>query len=147
MELHDGEFMTAKDKALVLKQWERFLKNGLRQQDFSDRLYKHLSLHCMFIAHFDRYGFYATYFENPDDTVRFLGQFDADTGYGSVEYGRSDLWMKGPDHADVNGAMCDVFARYKDALYAALKVAAKAKDLGRAKALLEKHGISITVPQ
>ncbi len=61
MELHDTEFMTAKDKALVLKQWERFLKNGLRQQDFSDRLYKHLSLHCMFIAHFDRYGFYATY--------------------------------------------------------------------------------------
>jgi molybdopterin-guanine dinucleotide biosynthesis protein A len=43
--------------------------------------------------------------------------------------------------------MCAVFARYKEALYTALKAAAKAKDLGRAKALLEKHGISITIPQ
>src|SRR5207245_10219143 len=47
----DAEFMSAREKALVLKAWVRFLKNGLREEDFSDRLYTHLINHCSFIAH------------------------------------------------------------------------------------------------
>ena len=47
----DAEFMSARDKELVLKAWLRFLKNGLRFEDFSKRLYEHLHLHCSFIAH------------------------------------------------------------------------------------------------
>ena len=72
----DAEFMSTREKALVLKAWVRFLKNGLRPEDFSDRLYTHLMLHCSFIAHYNRAGFYATYFENGEDTRRFLSQFD-----------------------------------------------------------------------
>src|SRR5438128_12214856 len=71
----DSEFMSAREKALVLKAWVRFLKNGLRSEDFSDRLYKHLVNHCGFIAHYSRAGCYATYFENGEDTTRLRSQF------------------------------------------------------------------------
>ena len=72
----DSEFMSAREKLLVQKAWVRFLKNGLRREDFSDRLYMHLINHCSFIAHYNRVGFYATYFENGEDTTRFLAQFE-----------------------------------------------------------------------
>lgn len=83
----DAEFMMAREKTLVLKTWVRFPKNGLRFADFSDRLYRHLTLHCSFIAHYNRLGFYQTYFENGGDAVRFLGQFDKRGELRSVEYG------------------------------------------------------------
>ena len=67
----DAQFMSAREKLLVLKTWVRFLKNGLQEKDFSDRLYKHLINHCSFIAHYNRAGYYATYFENGEDTKRF----------------------------------------------------------------------------
>ena len=63
MELTDTNFMTAKEKAQVLRQWERFLKGGCQAKDFTEALYHHLMQHCMFIAHYDRGGFYATYFQ------------------------------------------------------------------------------------
>ena len=68
----DAEFMSAREKELALKAWVRFLKHGLRREDFTRRLYEHLHLHCGFIAHYNLLGFYTTYFENGADTVRFL---------------------------------------------------------------------------
>src|SRR5437867_6119728 len=56
----DARFMSAREKDLALKAWVRFLKHGLRFADFSDRLYRHLTLHASFIAHYDRAGFFAT---------------------------------------------------------------------------------------
>jgi hypothetical protein len=75
-EFRDTEFMGAREKELVLKSWVRFLKHGLRYEDFSRRLYEHLHVHCLFIAHYDRAGFYRTYFSNGEDTALFLSQFD-----------------------------------------------------------------------
>ena len=66
----DSEFMTVRDKELVLAQWRRFVERGFNFEHFTDRLYKHLTLHCSFIAHFDRSGFYSTYFENPEATIQ-----------------------------------------------------------------------------
>src|SRR5438132_10215397 len=83
----DSEFMSAREKLLVQKAWVRFLKNGLREEDFSDRLYKYLINHCGFIAHYSRAGYYTTYFENGEDTTRFLSQFDKRGECRSVEYG------------------------------------------------------------
>lgn len=34
----DVEFMTTKDKVLILKTWDRFLRNGLLIKDFTKRL-------------------------------------------------------------------------------------------------------------
>ena len=105
----DVEFMSAKDKELVLKQWLTFLKYGCRYEHFTRRLYDHLTLHCSFIAHFDRRGFYNTYFTSVDGRRKFFSQFDLLHGGGvSVEYG-GVMWRKEGDYADINTAMCEEF--------------------------------------
>jgi hypothetical protein len=61
----DEPFMSGKEKEVVLNAWTRFLKNGCKFHDFTDALYRHLTLHCSFIAHYDRRGFYEFYFATP----------------------------------------------------------------------------------
>jgi len=103
IELKDVTFMTAQDKARVLRQWEGFLKGGLRWEQFHRALYEHLHLHCGFIAHCNRQGFYATYFENGEDTLAFLDYFINDS-YESADY------------ADLKQAMNEVVKRYEPQL-------------------------------
>lgn len=95
MTMTDTEFMKAADKELVLKQWRLFLRKlleaDLEQQTgadygyfpssldkpFTDRLYKHLSLHCGFVAHFNRRGFLAARFGSSEairETIQQLEQ-------------------------------------------------------------------------
>jgi indole-3-glycerol phosphate synthase len=136
----DAEFMSAREKALVLKAWVRFLKNGLRWEDFSDRLYKHLSLHCSFIAHYNRAGFYATYFENGEDTTRFLSQFDKRGECRSVEYGGS--WFDG-EYEDLRIAMVEEASEYIPTLIDQASGKAKAADLAEVRRLASKHGFKI----
>ena len=134
----DGEFMSARQKELVLKAWVRFLKHGLRFADFTKRLYDHLILHCSFIAHFDRGGFYRTYFESGEETARFLSQFDNRGECRSVEYGGG--WMQG-DYADLNRAMVEEAAPYIPALIESAHESQRETDLAEAKRLLAKHGL------
>jgi len=108
----DAKFMTAKEKQRVLRAWERFLKNGLQFQHFTKALYNHLIQHCSFIAHYDRHGFFRTYFVNPEDTKGFLDQFDRSKGCVSVEYG-DNYWIRDSnsvckEYYDINNAMVDV---------------------------------------
>ena len=72
--------MTAVEKEKVLRSWERFLSSGCSKAQFSKALYRHLTMHCSFIAHYDIHGFYSTYFEEGEDTVNFLSQFDNRNG-------------------------------------------------------------------
>ena len=98
----DAEFMTACKKRLVLVNWKRFLKHGLKQTHFTLRLYNHLHLHCGFIAHYNIQGFYATYFESGADTVEFFKRFcDA----------AAHCWAA--DYKDLNSAMLEVYQTYK----------------------------------
>jgi hypothetical protein len=138
----DSEFMSTREKALVLKAWVRFLKNGLRREDFPDRLYTHLTNHCSFIAHYDRAGFYATYFENGEDTTRFLSQFDDRGECRSVEYGDS-WWCNKGDYEDVNGAMIEEAVRYIPALLEQASAKARESDLAEARRLAAKYGFKI----
>ena len=71
----DAQFMTAREKELVLKDWERFLRHGLARAQFTKRLYEHLHLHCGFIAHYNIHGFYSEYFEAGQDTEWFFEHF------------------------------------------------------------------------
>ena len=105
----DAQFMTAEDKRLTLKAWATFIKHGFQFKHFSNRLYDHLIQHCSFIAHYNRLGFYDTYFNRPVDTLKFLTQFDRDLGCVSVEYGY-DGWCKDSDYIDLAKAMVDVLA-------------------------------------
>src|SRR5712692_5431618 len=139
-EFRDAKFMSAREKELVLKAWVRFVRNGLRFEDFTRRLYEHLHLHCQFIAHYDRAGFYRTFFENGEDTIRFLSQFDKRGECRSVEYGAS-WWLNG-DYEDLNGAMIEEASRYIPSLLE--QASAKAKiDLAEAQRLAARHGFKI----
>src|SRR5208283_503762 len=55
------KFLSADEKRKILKRWTAFVKNGFQWHLFTDAVYHHLSLHCGYIAHFDRHGFYTTY--------------------------------------------------------------------------------------
>jgi len=137
----DVQFMTASDKQLVLRDWERFVKN-ICFKNFTERLYHFLTLHASFIAHYNRAGFYSVYFEQPEDTVRFLGQFDFKKGCQSVEYGGTH-WVNSPDYADINGAMVEVAAPYLKAIYARCSVTEHDRDLTIAQELAKKHGFQV----
>ncbi len=108
-EFKDTKFMTAAERAKVLRQWIRFLKSGLEFRCFTEALYHHLIQHCDFIAHYNRMGFYDVYFADPGRTSRFLDQFDRAKGGTSVEYGDWSGWLDG-DYADINNAMVDAAA-------------------------------------
>lgn len=128
----DVKFMTGSEKELVLKAWKLFLKSlvggdfktvisdgyGNKMPTsfgkFSDRLYKHLTLHCSFIAHFNRAGFYSHYFDDMERMVEFIDQFDPKGFMKSVEYGGT-YWKNG-DYADLNGAMCIEMGKISDDL-------------------------------
>jgi len=98
----DAEFMTGKDKELVLKNWNTFLKYGLKKEHFTKRLYEHLHLHSGYIAHFSRHGFYSTYFEAGQDILRFFDRF---CNYKVIA-----------DYEDLNTAMRQAYSKYKDAI-------------------------------
>lgn len=102
----DARFMSAAGKRRVLTDWARFLKSGFAEGRFTKALYEHLHLHCSFIAHFDRAGFFAFYFTDPSATQRFLDQFDKTKGCHSVEYGDAQ-WIGDDDYRDINVAMVD----------------------------------------
>lgn len=59
----DTDFLTALEKAKILRHFKRFAENGYKFEDFHKSIYEHLHLHCGFIAHYNRQGFYSTYFE------------------------------------------------------------------------------------
>lgn len=144
--MESTRFMTAKEKGLVLKAWKRFLAKGLRWEDFIERLYSHLINNCSFIAHYDRGGFYATYFESGDRIALFLSQFDARNAGAngippSVEYDSTE-WID-DDYGDLNRAMIQAAAPYIDGLLQAAQGAQRAEDIQEAKRLLAKHGITL----
>ncbi len=142
----DVKFMTAREKEQVLKAWELFLKNGCKAEHFTERLYHHLMQHCSFIAHYDRAGFYDTYFANGGDTAHFLTQFDRTKGCVSVEYGMT-YWIGGgndvcAEYYDINNAMVDVAAKYILTLTSQANERQKQADLTHAYRILAKHGIN-----
>ena len=143
--MKDTQFMLAEEKRKVLRQWGLFLKSGVAKDNFTELLYHHLIQHCSFIAHYDRHGFYATYFEEPEDTIHFLSQFDNRNGIPrSIEYGGGG-WYTNPDYNDVNAEMCRVASRYIPTLVEKCQTEQQERDVLRAKRLLAKHGLKASI--
>ncbi|MDX4028334.1 hypothetical protein [Aliarcobacter skirrowii] len=65
IDFKDEEFMSAKEKAKIYKNFISFLNNHFKESCFTKNLYNHLHLHCGFIAHYNIKGFYAEYFNTP----------------------------------------------------------------------------------
>lgn len=101
----DAQFMTAKEKEMVAKAFDRFLKSNFDNRNFTKRLYDHLHLHCGFIAHYDINGFYATYFEDHADTVSFLDRLFKD---------RYALNLR--EYEDLGKAMVESFKKHKESI-------------------------------
>jgi len=143
MEFTDSQYMTAREKDLVLKAWVRFLANGLRPQDFTERLYHHLSQHCSFIAHYNCAGFYQVYFGpgQAEATKLFLRQFDPAGDCRSAEYGGT-WWLQG-DYEDINKAMCKTAGPYIEGVMDDAMARQRQTDLAQAKRLLVKWGITL----
>jgi len=137
--------MTAREKEAVLRSWGKFLESGCDKKYFTKKLYGHLINHCSFIAHYDLHGFYSTYFEEGEDTIRFLSQFDNSNGIPkSVEYGMT-YWYTDSEYNDINSEMCRVASKYIPLLK---KIAANRQvevDIMRAKSLLAKHGLEAVI--
>ncbi len=116
----DAQYMTAQQKRRVLGDWVRFFKNGATFKRFTKRLYEHLTLHCSYIAHFNRHGFFDTYFGNPEGLQHFLDQFDRSKGCVSTEYGMT-YWIRdgndvSAEYYDLNNALVDAIADMLPAL-------------------------------
>ena len=105
--LTDTQFMTAREKELVLRNWKAFLCMGLNKKQFTKRLYEHLHLHCGFIAHYDLGQFYSTYFEEGQDTEQFFSRF---MGCSAQNYGANAYYD------DLNTAMRQEYRKYEDAI-------------------------------
>lgn len=102
----DVKFLTAKEKELILKAWITFLKNGLKRQHFTNRLYNHCYSHCGFIAHYDINGFYATYFNGDyKDLQNFFSHF-TDKGYICLD-----------DYNDINKAMTSEYKKRQKKIF------------------------------
>ena len=134
----DVQFMTAKLKTKVFREWVRFLKSSFNKTQFSEALYNHLIQHCQFIAHFNWPGFYNVYFDDPQGTLKFVAQFDPSGSGRSVEYGRDD-WLSG-DYKDINEAMRQVMGEFVEQLTASANVTELRRDAVIVKMICKKHG-------
>lgn len=135
----DEQFITAADKEKILKIWIRFLKNGLRHDDFTRALYTYLMNYCDFIAHYDISGFIDEYFTTGADKIRFLEQFDD----GQIKTNQWISYKLRGSAADLNRAMMDEAAKFLPVLYAAARAEQKETDLKIVQMLLAKHNLEL----
>jgi hypothetical protein len=118
----DERFISAVEKERVLRAWRRFICSGFQLSQFSEALYRHLSLHACFSAHNNRYGFWDFYFSSEPRALKaLLLQFGAD--HQSAELG-GRWWLDGPTGVDLNRAMCREMQVVCDALLGALDLSA-----------------------
>lgn len=104
----DNEFMSSREKYVVAKLFKRFVENGFKEKDFSKKLYEHLHLHCGFIAHYNKNGFYYTYFNgSKDDLKNFVEHFlDVYINNNIDEYNYANVNMS--SYKDINKVMADI---------------------------------------
>ncbi len=126
--------MTERDRRLTLRQWTAFLKSGLAREKFGRRLYRHLTLRCGFIAHYDLDGFHTFYFRSgARRTVKFLSQFDARGDCASTELGMT-YWLDRED--GLGHAMVKIAEPYVEELMEQAMRKQEKTDLRKARILI-----------
>jgi hypothetical protein len=66
------QWETAKDKAAFANRFVRFVRSDFAAKHFTDKFYRRLSNTFGHIAHFNRGGFWETFFTTTANKVRFL---------------------------------------------------------------------------
>ena len=95
---------TSEDKARFANHFARFVAKGCPWSLFHKWFYNRLSNCFGHIAHYNRAGFYETWFAEPKDRAAFLYRVLSCETYGSPEYTYSDVenvlrvWVSGAPH-------------------------------------------------
>lgn len=113
----DTQFMTAKQKAKVVRDLELFILARLAMTSglgtnydfvlgrFSKALYDHLHLHCGYVAHYNRLGFFSAQLEQTPQFAKNIQRWSTgQNGYGSV--------LAWGDYEDIGKAMQAVTQAY-----------------------------------
>lgn len=131
----DTRFDTAEAKADFANHFVKFVEDGHQWEDFPDWFYRRLSMTFGHIAHYDRVGFYNTFFTSAEGLVRFARH----THGGQFWIGRGD-----PSHtwADVEQVLMDWAERvgYLVAMTRNLNEQTKDRELAEYVRLQEKYG-------
>jgi hypothetical protein len=85
------EFSTAEDKAKFANHFVRFVESGFKESLFPKWFYTRLSMTFGHIAHYNRNGFYETWFANTDKQMEFLQHTMRYPCYGQPEYTYCDV--------------------------------------------------------
>jgi len=148
----DAEFMPGREKAKVARHFDGFI-TGLQKpnahrataqdpvfRDFTPSLYAHLHLHCGFIAHYNRSGFYGTYFNgNVNALKQFMGRFISVDD--ATPKKRDDYVMRDERYEDINDTLATILIENHDGLVREFEGETKVKELGVAFSLLDKYGL------
>jgi hypothetical protein len=81
----------AEEKARFARRFIRFVESDFAERDFSQALYRRLSLCFGHIAHYNRRGFYEEFFTTTEGKVRFLRMTLKHDCYGDPAYTYSDV--------------------------------------------------------
>jgi hypothetical protein len=81
----------AQTKAKFARQFVKFVESDFDQRLFSQAFYRRLSITFGHIAHFNRQGFFETFFTTTADKVRFLRMTLAHPCFGDPAFTYSDV--------------------------------------------------------
>ena len=85
------QWSTAQDKAAFAKQFVRLVQSDFAAKHFTDKFYRRLSNTFGHIAHYNRAGFWDTFFTTTADKVGFLEQTVQYPCYGDPVWTYSDV--------------------------------------------------------
>ena len=84
------EWSSAKEKTKFATQFMRFVEHDFKETMFPQWFYQRLSMCFGMIAHYDRDGFYSTFFEDTKGKTRFLRACLKDPSSGDPSFTYSD---------------------------------------------------------
>jgi hypothetical protein len=85
------KFDSAADKAAFGNHFLRFVANDFKESLFTERFYRRLSMTFDHIAHYNRNGFFATWFSSTQTKVEFLQHTLSAQCWGQAEHTYSDV--------------------------------------------------------
>lgn len=85
------QFSTVQDKEKFLKHFHRFVKSDYKWTLFHKWFYVRLSMCFGHIAHYNRMGFFVTFFEDAEGIERFWRETMQYPCYGDPAYTYSDV--------------------------------------------------------
>ena len=94
------QWSTAQDKAAFANRFVRFVQSDFAEKHFTKKCYQRLSNTFSHIAHYNRGGFWETFFTTTADKVRFLKMTVQYPCYGDPSWTFSDVeravqaWIK-----------------------------------------------------